>query len=200
MTLATTTDFEVITGQTLADGEQVRVARLLELAEGLVLAGAHGQNITSQTYTDATLYGHEGAFLFPQRPVSAVSAVEVDGVTYTSDDYRFTPGGDRRPALLIKRVSGADVPWGWHEATVTYTAGWTAVPAAIVTAVVATAKGIYQGSAATVTHETAAGSYVETYPSNSLALLAGKLPPATQKVLDRLCGVRHPASVEIQRG
>lgn len=200
MALATTADYEAITGQTLDDGELVRVARLLELASEAVLAGAHEQNITSQTYTAATLYNHEGVFVFPQRPVTAVSSVVVNGVTYTADEYRFTEGGNGRPALLIRRVSGFDARWHWHEATATYTAGWETTPAQIVSAVVATAKGIYQGSAMTVQHETAAGSYVETYPSNTLALLAGKLPPATQKVLDDLCGVRRPASVEVGRG
>lgn len=198
--LATTADYEALTGQTLDDAELVRVSRLLELASEAVLARAHGQNITPQTYTDATLYGHEGAFLFPQRPVTAVASVEVNGTTYTSDDYRFTPGGDRRPAQLIRRVSGRDAAWGWHEATVTYTAGWETVPAQIIAATVAVARGAYMGSADTVLTATAAGALVPEYPGSNLNLVAMKLTPAVQAVVDQVCGVRAPSSVELIRG
>jgi len=198
--LATTADYEALTGQTLDDAELVRVSRLLELASEAVLARAHGQNITSRTYTDATLYGHEGAFLFPQRPVTAVASVEVNGTTYTSDDYRFTPGGDRRPAQLIRRVSGRDAAWGWHEATVTYTAGWETVPAQIIAATVAVARGAYMGSADTVLTATAAGALVPEYPGSNLNLVAMKLTPAVQAVVDQVCGVRAPSSVELIRG
>lgn len=198
--LATTADYEALTGQTLDDAELVRVSRLLELASEAVLARAHGQNVTSQTYTDATLYGHEGAFLFPQRPVTAVASVEVNGTTYTSGDYRFTPGGDRRPAQLIRRVSGRDAAWGWHEATVTYTAGWETVPAQIIAATVAVARGAYMGSADTVLTATAAGALVPEYPGSNLNLVAMKLTPAVQAVVDQVCGVRAPSSVELIRG
>lgn len=198
--LATTADYEALTGQTLDDAELVRVSRLLDLASEAVVAGAHGQNIESQTYTAATLYGHEGVFLFPQRPVTAVSSVVVNGTTYTSDEYRFTPGGDRRPAMLIKRVSGRDVQWGWHEATVTYTAGWTTIPAQIIAATVAVARGAYMGSADTVLTATAAGALVPEYPASNLNLTAMKLTPAVQAVVDQVCGVRAPSSVEISRG
>ena len=198
--LATTADYEALTGQNLDDAELVRVSRLLDLASEAVLAGAHGQNITSQAYTGATLYGHEGVFLFPQRPVTAVASVVVNGTTYTSDEYRFTPGGDRRPAELIKRVAGRDVGWGWHEATVTYTAGWVDVPAQIIAATVAVARGAYMGSADTVLTATAAGALVPEYPASNLNLTAMKLTPAVQAVVDQVCGVRAPSSVELVRG
>lgn len=211
--LASTTDYEALTGQTLDDAELARVSRLLELASDAVLAGAHGQLIESTVYEDATLYNHEGAFYFPQRPVTAVASVEVGGVTYSAGDYRFTSGGNGRPAMLIRRVSGYDARWGWHdgsarpyygvgseEATVTYTAGWATVPAQIIAAVVAVARGAYMGSADTVLTATAAGAFVPEYPGSNLNLVAMKLTPAVQAVVDQLCKVRPPGSVEIGRG
>lgn len=200
MALATTTDYQTLTGQTLDDDETRRVADLLDMASEVVLANAHGQLIVSDTYTDVTLYGHEGVFLFPQRPVTAVAAVEVDGVTFTSDDYRWTPGGNGRPAELIKRVSGRDVQWGWHEATVTYTAGWAEVPAQIKAAVVAVVNGVYRGSTDTLYTSTAGGAPMPEYPAPNLNLLAMKVTPAVQAVIDSVCKVRKPASVAVGRG
>lgn len=198
--LASTTDYEALTGQTLDDAELARVSRLLELASDAVLAGAHGQLIESTLYEDATLYNHEGVFYFPQRPVTAVASVEVGGITYTADDYRFTEGGNGLPAMLIRRVSGFDARWHWHEATVTYTAGWSTVPAQIIAAVVAVARGAYMGSADTVLTATAAGAFVPEYPGSNLNLVAMKLTPAVQAVVDQVCKVRPAGSVEIGRG
>lgn len=198
--LASTTDYETLTGQHLDDAEVTRVGDLLEMASEAVLAGAHGQNITSQTYTDATLYVHEGRFLFPQRPVTAVSSVVVDGTTYTTDDYRWIPGGDGRPAELIYRVSGYDRPWPYHEAVVTYTAGWATVPFPLRAAVVAMASGAYRGSTNTVITTTAGGAPIPEYPAINIALTALKLTPAVQAVIDTWCKVRLPASVEVSRG
>lgn len=198
--LASTADYEAFTGQNLDKAEIWRVQFLLDAASEAVLARAHDQNIVSQTYTDATLYGYEGAFIFPQRPVTEVTSVEVNGSVYTDDDYRFTPGGNRRPALLIRRVAGRDMPWCWHEATVTYTAGWETTPAQIKAAVVAVASGAYRGSIDTVVSSTAGGAPVAEYPAQNLNLLAMKVTPAVQAVIDQICGVRRPASVEIGRG
>ena len=198
--LASTNDYETLTGQHLDEAEVARVEDLLEMASEAVLAGAHGQNITSQTYTGITLYAYEGRFLFPQRPVTAVSSVVVDGTTYTTDDYRWTSGGDGRPAELIYRVSGYDRPWPYHEAVVTFTAGWATVPAPLRAAVVAVASGAYRGSADTVLTATAGGALIPEYPAQNLNLLAMKITPAVQAVIDQLCKVRGPSSIDVVRG
>lgn len=198
--LASTADYEALTGQHLDEAEVARVESLLDMASEAVLAGAHGQVILETEYTDATLYGFEGAFVFPQRPVTAVDEVTVDGITYTADDYRFTAGGDGRMALLVRRENDADVPWNHHEATVTYTAGWAAVPAPIKAATVAVASGVYRGSVDTVITSTAGGAPIPNYPAVNLALTAMKITPAVQAVLDRWCKVRPHASVQVGRG
>lgn len=198
--LASTDDYEAITGS-LETPDLARVRRLLELASEAVLARAHGQNIVEDTYEDVTLYNSDGRFYFPQRPVTAVASVVVDGVTLTAGtDYRFTSGGDGRAAALIRRVNGRDSSWLCHEATVTYTAGWATVPAQIIGAVVATAHGVYNGSDATLQTVTPEGQAIQSFPSVVLAPLAMKLQPAVQEVIDGMCKVNGPASVEIVRG
>lgn len=198
--LASIDYYEAITGS-LETPDPARLRILLELAEGAVLAGAHGQNIVEQEYEDATLYNSDGRFYFPQRPVTDVASVVVDGVTLAAGtDYRFTSGGDGRAAALIRRVNGRDSWWACAEATVTYTAGWATVPAQIIGAVVATAHGIYNGSDATTQTITPEGQAIPSFPAVVLAPLAMKLQPAVQQVIDGMCKVKGPASVEIVSG
>lgn len=210
--LATTADYEALTGQTLDAAELVRVSRLLDLASEAVLAGAHGQNILRATYTGVVVYPVDGAVFLPQRPVTAVSSVAVNGVALTSGAFRFTPGGNRRPAILTRWSGGVHVPWSYSASvngysrcappaiTVTYTAGWDAIPAQIIAATVAVARGAYMGSADTVLTATAAGALVPEYPASNLNLTAMKLTPAVQAVVDQVCGVRAPSSVAVVRG
>jgi len=198
-TLASIDDYEALTGS-LETPDVARVRRLLELASDAVLARAHGQNIISQDYEDVVLYNHDGRFWFPQRPVTEVASVVVDGETIDPSGYRFTPGGDGRPALLIRRCEGRDASWHCPEATATFTAGWTPIHGQLVAAVVATAHGAYNGSDATTQTVTPDGQAISSFPSVSLAALTMKLQPSVCKVIDDLCKVDGPASVELGRG
>lgn len=198
MALATTADYEALAGQTLDDAETARVTLLLDAASEAVLAGANGQLIIEDTYTDVTIYNRDGRFWFPQRPVTDVASVEVDGVTLTEDDdYRWTSGGNGRPALLIRRVDGRDSQWTYPEAVVTYTAGWATVPWPIRAAVVATVKQVYQASAATPqTQVTPSGAFGTTYPQTNLDTLPMRLLPSTRKVINEWTKVAAGQSVE----
>ena len=197
--LAGIDEYEAGTGS-LETPDPARIRLLLGWASDAVLARAHGQNIISQTYEDAVLYNYDGRFYFPQRPVTAVASVVVDGETIDPTGYRFTSGGNGRPALLIRRSEGRDSTWGCPEATVTYTAGWDPIPGQLVAAVVATAHGTVNGSDATIQSITPEGQAIPSYPSAVLASLTMKLQPSVCAVIDALCKVDGPASVEIGRG
>jgi len=96
-------DYRTTTGQVVAPEEAARVQDLLDASWEELLIGANGQNLVTTTYTAATLYNRDGRFWFPQRPVTAVSSVVVDGVTLTvNTDYRWEAGGNGRPGLLIR--------------------------------------------------------------------------------------------------
>ena len=195
MALASTDDYETITGQPVDNAAQVDA--LLEIASEAVLAGAHGQNIIETTYEDATLYNSHGVFRFPQRPVSAVASVTVDGVELSTDDYRFTPGGSRRHAYLIRRVDGFDSTWPDAECVVTYTAGWANVPMVVKAAVVAMAEARIAAAGGQVLAAETLGGHREEFVQASAQTTDMAVPSSTQKILDRMCGVPRDQSVPI---
>lgn len=197
MALVSIDDYETITGQPVDNAAQVDA--LLDIASDAVLAGAHGQNILEDTYEDVTVYNHAGRFQLPQRPVTAVASVTVSGVELDASEYRFTPGGDRRPAELIRRVGGFDSTWSTEEATVTYTAGWAAVPGQIKAAVVAMVEGRIAAGGGQVLASETLGGHSETYaaPTQTTDML---VTPSTQKILDRLCGVNRNQTVGVRGG
>ena len=204
-TLASIADYETITGETVPaapNAQRTRIEGLIALASEAVLAGAHGQLIEQATYTAVTLNTHDGIAYLPQRPVTAIASVVVDGITLAPTDYRWTPGGFGQPALLIRQVDGLDARWT-SRPIATFTAGWSPVHgqirAAIVSMVVSSME-VGGGSPATQHSETAGpftvqDSYVgvEQQQAN-LALTA-----STQAVLDRLCGLRGRGGAHIDR-
>ncbi len=206
MALATTADYEAITGTTLVNpsAERSRVEALLAMTESAVLAGAHGQNITEATYTAVTLNVSDGYGYFPQRPVSNVASVTCNGDTVAPGGYRWTPGGNRHPALLIRVVDGHDSHWDAGSVlVVTYTAGWNPVPGQVkaiqVGMVVATvANG---GQAPASSHSETAGPYSETDSYDTAEARQGNcnLTASDQVILDRLCGLRAPTSIPVVR-
>lgn len=203
MGLVSTDDWAVITGSE----ETAQVARLLEMASDAVLANAHSQNILEQTYTDVELGQFEGVYYFPQRPVSAVASVSVAGVVVDPSGYRWTPGGDRRPATLIRQLFGYDTYWSWDprygfdivdslpapSVVVTYTAGWESVPGQIVAAIVSmVSQTISNGFGPSMTLERVAGYEGKWEPGQTPDL---GISSSTQAVLDQLCGVDAFTSV-----
>jgi hypothetical protein len=192
--LASIDDYAAVTGSYPAD--EGRVHRLLELASDAVLAGAHGQQIVSGTVT-STVRPWEGVAYLPQRPMTAVASVVADGATVDPSEYRWEPGGNRRPALLIRREDGRDVWWPMGELTVEYTAGWVVVPGQIVAAVVAMVVGtMTAGGGPAVTQEGAGPFQMSFAPGQSPDL---SLTRSTRRLLDQLCGVDGPSSVPVHR-
>lgn len=193
--LVSTDEYETITGQPVDNASQVDA--LLDIASDAVLTNAHGQNLTSQEYEDVVLYNHRGRFTFPQRPVTDVASVTIDGTVLTTDEYRFTSGGNRRPAYLIRRVDGVDSEWLDAEATVTYTAGWETLPGQIKSAIVAMVEGRIAAGGGQVLAAESLGEHREEY-SAPLQPVDMSCSDSTQRILDRLCGVDRDPSVMVQ--
>lgn len=104
------------------------------------------QNIDSQTYTSVKLpiepLDHTWAVALPQRPVTAVSAVSVNGTPYVADtDYAWN--GFAPYIRLAKRTWTTAAFQDEPVATVTYTAGFAVVPEDVKAVVLAVAARIY---------------------------------------------------------
>lgn len=219
--LATIADYEMITGQSVADGAPTtRVEGLLELASSALLAGAHGQDITSTTHTNVVLRPFEGVAYFPQRPVTAVASVQVRDAegnlsTLTANtDYRFEAGGCGRPAKLIRRRYGRDDWFGTAtvvlgfdpvstseaEVVVTYTAGWDPIPGPIIAATVALVVSTMANGGGQPTTSETAGPFSESYDTAEVQSPSMALTPATQKMLDGYCKAQGASSVPMATG
>jgi hypothetical protein len=116
--LATLEDVEAVLGRDLTDGEFLRVDRLLAMASKKVRTHT-GQffevveNDLLELVPDAW-----GQVRLPQRPVTAVASVSVDGETMDADGYTWTAQG------ALSRTYG----YWWTPVTVTYTHGYDTIP------------------------------------------------------------------------
>lgn len=208
MALATVADYELITGIDVAAGaDTTRITSLIALASSAILAGAHGQQIESATVTGEVIRPFEGVGYFLQRPVTAVSSVVVtypSGATTTltaNTDYRWTPGGNRRPAMLIRRSAGVDWFFRADETiTVTYTAGWSTVPAQITAAVVAMVRAVVVNGADAPRTQTTVGPFTQSIEQTEAQSPTFHLNGPTQSLLDELCGVDGHASLHLTAG
>lgn len=190
--LAGIEDFELIAGPA---ADEDRVMRLIEMASDSVLAEAHGQQIVAGSSTEV-LQPWSGLIWLPQRPVTAVTEVAVDGEVVDPSRYRFTRGAHGRPALLVARRGGADVAWR-SEVTVTYDHGWDPVPGqvrAAVATMVAQVLGLDGGPARS---QRQTGPFMDAYRDPQTPDMAPTGP--TKSMLDTLCRVRSPASVPVVR-
>ena len=186
--LVSVEDFVTITCSA-APTAQIRA--LLAQASSAVLAEARGQQIVAGTSTDVTVRNYEGVFYLPQRPVTAITSVVVNDAELVENvDYRWTPGGNRRPAMIIRQVDGLDVLFDSATATVTYSHGWAELPGQISAAIVAmVANSIATNSGTTVLTGTTIGPFSESY--------AASVPPNVKDVVDHVCGVDRDTSVPI---
>lgn len=203
-------DYEAITGLVVAGTDsEARVQALLDRAWSAVLTEANGQAIISTTYTDVPLIPFEGVAYLPQRPVTDVASVTLNGDELTADtDYRWVAGGNGRPAKLIRRFGGIDSYWqtlaGFPgitsppgEVVVTYTAGWETLPAAIEGIVIAMTRAAFDnGGSDGVVSETT-GPFSATYDAPRSGAM--RLSDADKAEIAAICGIRGPSSVQIVR-
>lgn len=198
-TLVSAEEYRSITGDT-CDDRRLRV--LLKHASSAILAEAHGQEIVSSTSTDTVVFNYEGRFYLPQRPVTNVASVTVNGEELETNDYRWTAGGNRRHAMIIRRYNGLDGVFFQPEATVTYTHGWATVPGQIVMAVVAIVSNLIATQTGTrdLTMRQI-GNTQERYAQKlDLQLPDMNVTGSTRAILDKLCEVDQHGSVSVQRG
>lgn len=128
--LATLDDLAVRLGRTLSDVEETRAAALLDDASAAVRAYT-GQDFTSSE-TTVRLVPRNGKIALPQRPVTAVDSVKtVDGT-----DLVFTWWTGNSVTVGATSINWFEVNGSpTQPVDVTYTHGYTTVPADIVAVV-----------------------------------------------------------------
>ncbi len=144
------------------------------------------QNIDQQTYTGVKLpiesYDWSWGVQLPQRPVTAVSSVAVNGTTYVlGTDYAwngFSPW-IRLSQITRSSASFQDDP----VATVTYTAGYATVPDEVKSVVCAVAGRIYDNPTGLRTY--AIDDHSETYAGADDQLAGMALLAPEQAILKR---------------
>lgn len=197
--LATTDNYETVAGP-IGSVDRPRVQRLLDMASDAVLGAAHGQQIVAGVSSGVTVFAHDGVLYLPQRPVTAVAEVMVDGDIVDPSEYRFEAGGQRRHARLIRRSGAADSLWDVPEATVTYSHGWATVPGPIVALVVSLAAGAMSAGGGPVPIEWHAEDVGEKYDAATVQHGNLTITGAGQKMLDRWCGVASLPTMTLTRG
>ena len=137
----------LITGQDLAtylsqtyDSGDASLAQAVTLSCGLVTAYT-GQLIESATYTHTLLIGTDRTIRLPQRPVTAVTSVTIDGTLLTADTDWDWDGVS--PSIALDGYTLDAEEW---TAVVVYTAGYASVPADVKAATLSVAAAIYAGA------------------------------------------------------
>lgn len=136
--LASIAELEARLRVDLSDDEEAAAKTLIELASGLVQRAAR-QEIAEVKNDELRMRGsREFTIRLPERPITAIKSVTLDGQEIAADDY-YLDGADlvRRRGVVADISDGSRCLTGWGhpdvELVVVYTHGFAAanIPAAI---------------------------------------------------------------------
>lgn len=117
--VCTPSDVADLLGVTFTAEEIGRADRLIGLAEGLIASEVPGIKFTATTGTltvDGTL---DDVLILPARPITAITAVRIDGQTVDPDSYRWTSRGELiRVAGTWAQTLGIVAAWGGPTSTI----------------------------------------------------------------------------------
>lgn len=195
--LASVADLAVMLGRTLTPAQEAQAQALLDQASSVVRAYVRldiSRATTTDVFTmrraDPLRHGCGGVVTLPQRPVVAVTAVEVDGAAV--QDWWLE--GDQ---LLVRAWSWAQPP-AVHQppqVDVTYTHGWDPVPGDLAAIVLQAANRVIVNPSG-IRSETVGGistTYLIPATGENLGVLLSR---TEMRVLDRYR--RTAASVRVR--
>lgn len=145
-----------------------------DIAAG-VIAGYTRQRIEEADHTHTVEVSPGLVATLPQRPVTAVDTVTVDGVQLADDGWSWDGIG---PWLVL-----AEPPTTTWTATVAYTAGYATVPADVRAVALAAAGRAYSNSLGV--RSEAIDDYSVTYAGGGDTIATVGLLPAEAAILDR---------------
>ncbi len=105
--------------------DEALLTRLITAASGFIRRWCD-RDFVSQSYTDSLDGKGGGRMPLPQQPITAVSALVIDGVTVPPGDPVSTPGYYFTPTMLC--LNGYRFARGFGNVTVSYTAGYAVIP------------------------------------------------------------------------
>lgn len=130
--LASIEDVETVTMKSVPADDRARIHRAIEMVSARV------RQYTKQQFDEATstitFYPTTGLVRFPQRPVTAVTALSQVGLVYSSSMFESTPAGYLRRVWPTSTSISYEVfwddrdwSWGWSRSplTATYTHGYS---------------------------------------------------------------------------
>lgn len=123
---ASVDDMETRLGVTYTGSEIAQAQAFLDDATAFLQAEI-GQLITAGTATYTTRHRGDSPLHLPQQPVTAVTAVEIDGTALTSDEYDLVDQELHLPPRWSSGEFGEYRPY--MDVTVAFTYGYTTVPA-----------------------------------------------------------------------
>lgn len=170
--LASVDELMVLLGRTFDETEEAQAGMILRQASSAVRAWTR-QTLSVVTGDIITLPGSWSSELeLPERPVTAVTAVAVDGTTLDASAYALKLGRLQRTRHDISLLNFD--PWyrcGWggpeRAVTVTYTHGYATIPDDVHDVVLEVAA-LLMGNPGHVRQESL-GSYAVTYATETLA-------------------------------
>jgi hypothetical protein len=120
--------------QVTIPAEDLAAANAAIAAATAVVRTYTGQRLTAVAGDAVLLSGSRGVLWLPELPVTAVSAVSVDGTALDEGAFAFEPSG--RLLRLEDWGDGLSHPWGWargyRNVSVTYDHGYDPLPADLV--------------------------------------------------------------------
>lgn len=216
--LATLDDVQAVLGRDLTDAQVTAAERLLDMASGIVRAYTR-QQITKTVNDVVTLPGNWGNTLeLPQRPVTAVASVAMNGATMPNTQWKLVDGnlflgtGAFMPDYG-STIWGGTALWGpagsnqgpqaigntWQgptaAITVTYTHGYDEVPGEIVNIVSGMVAN--QLNAEVGIQSEAIGEYKVVYARQSTSGMA--LGDEDKAILNKFRKRTFSARVDVQR-
>lgn len=173
---ASVEDLEAYLGVTFNEAEESAQAQaMLDQATGEMVSYMGGQTIVEATDTGIKLDPNNNLIVvLPQFPVTAVTAVAVDGTTLTvADDVDWYASG------IMKRRN--DASWGWkrQSVVVTYKHGYATIPPDLMGVCRARAARLLDNPTA-VSNEAA-----DTYSGNYGPAVDEAFTKAEMRIMDR---------------
>lgn len=167
-------DLTDLAGYIQSDLDTATATICRDIATGIIVG--HTRQIIEETDHTHTLPVSPGLVVtLPQRPVTAIDSVTVDGTALDADGWSWD---GISPQLIL-----ADAPADTWTATVAYTAGHTTVPADIRAVALSIAARAYNNSLGV--RSEAIDDYSVTYAGGGDTLATVGLLPAESKILDR---------------
>lgn len=128
MAVAEPADLADLLGVTFSDEQEVRAARLIELAEDLILAEVPTLAVDATEDATVDLQGtYDDRLIIPAVPLTGVSEVTIDGLVVDPSTYFWRRTGELVRQFVTGRVAinGPAPTCGWAGTTVhvEYTAG-----------------------------------------------------------------------------